>query len=161
LKALKFLDDGGKPLQRYFDFLDQTQSGRVLAEAIKDAYADLFAVNVNAQLMQKPEFIGKVKTLTQGQISDLVLDRMWLTFSALVKEADFSAARTPAAEVSKDPVGDALKTTDLEDVNREKIPERIGVQLGGLVYNIELHLPETRDKAVYDVLFRSLREHLL
>jgi hypothetical protein len=35
------------------------------------------------------------------------------------------------------------------------------VELGGLVYNIQLILPADRDKAVYDALFRSLKEHLL
>lgn len=28
-------------------------------------------------------------------------------------------------------------------------------------YNIQIHLPETRDMAVYDAIFRSLKEHLL
>jgi hypothetical protein len=42
LKGLGFIDDAGVPQQRYFDFLDQTNSGRVLAEAIEEAYSDLF-----------------------------------------------------------------------------------------------------------------------
>ena len=33
--------------------------------------------------------------------------------------------------------------------------------LGGLHYNIQIILPESRDPKVYDALFRSLREHLL
>jgi Family of unknown function (DUF5343) len=37
LKALKFLSDDGTPTQRYFAFLDQTQSARVLAEGIREA----------------------------------------------------------------------------------------------------------------------------
>ena len=44
LKGLGFLDDGGVPKQRYFDFLDQSEAGRVLAQAIEEAYGDLFAV---------------------------------------------------------------------------------------------------------------------
>lgn len=59
LKALKLLDETGKPTPRYFEFLDQTQSGRVLAEAIREAYSDLFAINVNAQGLSKQEFIGR------------------------------------------------------------------------------------------------------
>ena len=45
LKSLGFLDPNGAPTERYFRFLDQSQSKRVLAEAIQDAYGDLFAVN--------------------------------------------------------------------------------------------------------------------
>ena len=33
--------------------------------------------------------------------------------------------------------------------------------LGGLHYNIQIILPATRDVAVYDALFRSLKEHIL
>lgn len=35
------------------------------------------------------------------------------------------------------------------------------VRLGGLVYNIQIQLPESRDPTVYDALFRSLKVHLL
>src|SRR5690242_19627626 len=48
LKALGFLNAGGNPEPRYFEYLDQTQSGRVLAEAMREAYVDLFELNVNA-----------------------------------------------------------------------------------------------------------------
>jgi hypothetical protein len=161
LKALRFLDDSGRPAQRYFEFLDQTQSGRVLAEAIKEAYADLFAINVNAQNMSKSEFIGKTRTLSQGQMSDLVLDRMWLTYSALVKEADFNALSSAKAAV-RDAVSEGESAADVpQDQAAKDIMGKPGISLGGLVYNIEIHLPESRDKAVYDALFRSLREHLL
>ena len=40
LKGLGFVDENGAPKQRYFDFLDQSISGRVLAEAIEEAYGD-------------------------------------------------------------------------------------------------------------------------
>jgi hypothetical protein len=43
-KALGLLNTEGEPTPRYFEFMDQTQSGRVLAEAIEDAYADLFQI---------------------------------------------------------------------------------------------------------------------
>jgi hypothetical protein len=36
-----------------------------------------------------------------------------------------------------------------------------GIRLGGFVYNVELHLPESRDPAVYEALFRALKSHLL
>ena len=37
LKDLGFLDTDGKPSQRYFDFLDRSQSPGVLAQAIEEA----------------------------------------------------------------------------------------------------------------------------
>src|SRR5439155_19073282 len=48
LKDLGFLNADGVPQQRYFDFLDRPQSKMVLAEGIRDAFSDLFAVNTKA-----------------------------------------------------------------------------------------------------------------
>src|SRR4051794_38525629 len=51
LKELKFLDPDGVPTKRYYEFLDRSQSMKVLATAIRDAYADLFAVDTNANTL--------------------------------------------------------------------------------------------------------------
>ncbi len=154
LKSLGFLTDDGKPTQRYFNFLDQTQSARVLAEGIRDAYSDLFATNIKANTLTREQLINKFKTLSQGQLKDSVLDKMALTFTALVKQADFSTLapkppETPLNEESAENLVKPLKET----------PGKVGIS--GLIYNIQLVLPESRDPKVYDVLFRSLREHLL
>src|SRR3954471_3059746 len=45
LKSLGFLADDGRPTQRYFDYLDQSRSEAVMAQAIREAYSDLFQVN--------------------------------------------------------------------------------------------------------------------
>src|SRR6266849_1942462 len=55
LKSLGFLDYTGRPTERYFRFLDQTHSERVLAEGIREAYSDLFRVNVNAHQLSRQE----------------------------------------------------------------------------------------------------------
>lgn len=154
LKALGFLDDAARPTDRYFRYLDQTQSERVLAEGVRHAYDDLFRVNVNAHQMSKQDVVNKFKTLSQGKISDSVLDKMAMTFTALVKQADFVAPPlTPEAETSIPEVADGGETQG---------PPRPGsIGFGGLVYNIQLLLPDSRDQAVYDALFQSLRRHLL
>ncbi|MES0860721.1 DUF5343 domain-containing protein [Ruegeria sp. SCPT10] len=70
LKQLDFLDSDSKPKDRYFRFLDQTQGDAVLAEAIKETYSDLFVLRKDAQNMSKQEVVNKVKTLSQGTMSD-------------------------------------------------------------------------------------------
>lgn len=85
LKFLGFIDGNGVPQERYFKFLDQTQSKQILAEAIKEAYADLFTVNVKANEMSASEVKNKLKTLTQGLKSDTVLGCMANTFTALCR----------------------------------------------------------------------------
>jgi len=158
LKALRFLDDTGRPTERYFRYLDQTQAGKVLAEGVREAYQDLFKVNTKAHELGKQDVVNKFKTLSQGQLSESVLDKMAMTFTSLVKFADFSGSIPPAKQQAsaQDPeAGGQMETPPLKEI--ETGPGR----LGGLIYNIQLVLPESRDPAVFDALFQSLRRHLL
>jgi hypothetical protein len=77
------------------------------------------------------------------------------TFFALLKQADIdhepkSSAALPkeelAAEVPEKPASVAASAPS---------------QLPGLHYNIQIHLPATKDVEVYNAIFKSLREHLI
>jgi hypothetical protein len=151
LKSLDFLDDTGIPKKRYHEYLDQTQSALVLATGIREAYEDLFRLNTKANEMTATEVKNKMKTLSEGQFSDRVLQQMALTFTSLSKLGDFSGVpKTPKDESDSDD-SDASQDTD----------DKSNLRIRGLVYNINLHLPESRDPAVYDALFKSLRQHLI
>lgn len=165
LKGLKFIDDSGVPQQRYFDFLDQSNSGVVLAEAIEEAYSDLFNLRRDAQTMEAQELRGKFKSLTQGQKSDNVINNMVSTFLALCEQAEWgkpkkSKAKSKPAPSDK-PDKDAAPTSEEQAVEIEtpRVAESVGkLQLH---YNIQLILPSSRDQAVFDALFTSLKKHLL
>lgn len=90
LKELGFLNSDGTPQQRYFDFLDRSRSKQILADAIRDAYSDLFAVNKNAQELSEDDVKNKLRTLYAGKKTDQVIGRIAKTFSALCEYADFS-----------------------------------------------------------------------
>ncbi len=76
LKSLGFLNETGEPVQRYYDFLDQTQSRQILAVGIQEAYEDLFNINRDAQNLSQEEVKNKLKTLTQGKKGDRIIDNM-------------------------------------------------------------------------------------
>lgn len=166
LKALGFLSADGAPTERYYRFLDQIEAPKVLAEGLEDAYADLYQLNRNAHTLGRTELKNKLKTLTQGQYSDSVLTKMASTFVELGKRADFSgpsAASPPtknASEVEIMSEAEVVSDSPPESSAASPFTSR-GIALGGLVYNIQIHLPESRDQAVYDALFRSLKSHLL
>jgi len=84
------------------------------------------------------------------------MDFLYLTFSNLVQNADFDTSPPP-----KKPVVSPPPQSDPPHATRTADQTKPNVKLGGLVYNIQIVLPETRDLAVYDALFRSLKEHLL
>lgn len=169
LKTLGFLSEEGVPSQRYFDYLDQTQSRRVMAEGVMEAYGDLFELNVNAQNMSRGELKNKMRTLGQGKLTDGVLDKMAMTFTALAKQADFEAAKaTAAAGGGAPPEAPPLASPPDEKEGSSEdggVPAPPGsgdatLAIDGLVYNIQIQLPESRDPKVYDALFESLAKHL-
>lgn len=63
-KALGLLDENNVPTVKYHQFLDQTETGKILAICIQEAYEDLFALKKDAQKLSIDEIKGKMKTLT-------------------------------------------------------------------------------------------------
>jgi hypothetical protein len=157
LKGLGFLDESGVPQLRYHRYLDQTQSALVLAEGIRDAYEDLFRINRNAHEMSTADVKNKMKTLSEGAFTDRVLTQMAGTFVNLVKEADFSAAPTPAPKPGATP---PEATSDLPPPpGPNGQPLGAAAPFASLAYNINIQLPESRDPAVYNAIFKALRDH--
>lgn len=158
LKALGFIDSNGIPQEIYYKFLDQTQSKTILASAIKNTYADLFALNTKANEMSSSEVKNKLKTLTQGSKSDIVLSCMANTFTSLCKYADFSKQQiTDLVKINNQ----NIETEELPNDN-QKLQQVISKSISTeMHYNIQIHLPESRDITVYDAIFKSLKEHLL
>lgn len=172
LKSLNFLDENGKPTERYYNFLDQTQSKRILAEAVKEAYSDLFAVKINANELTVPEVKNKFRTLAQGKNSDKVLLLMANTFKALVDYSEWvDVVKKPVENISAANItnGKSVNTPkeenddedggvdDSTNLDQDLLNKKSRMQLH---YNIQIHLPESRDQAVFDALFKSLKKHL-
>jgi hypothetical protein len=172
LKAMKFIDEAGKPTSRYHAFLDDTQWKVILAEGIRDAFSDLFRVNRSANKLSREALVGKLKSLAEGKASEAVLKNMAKTFLELVKLADFSAIAGSSTEQtnqsdqspsSAEAPADTLPPPS-EPPSRISSPASQPLSPGGgptLVYRIEIVLPAVRDQAVYDAIFRSAKEHLL
>lgn len=81
-----------------------------------------------------------------------------MTFFALLKLADLDAS--PSALLPKAKPAD----TAGEDTGTKLPPAKEPPHLGGAInlrYNIEIHLPPTKDIEVYNAIFKSIKEHLL
>lgn len=160
LKALGLIDANGTPTQRYFEFLDQSRTGEILAIGIQEAYEDLFNLRKDAQNLSIEEVKNKLKTITQGQKSDKVLILMSNTFKALCDEADWGNKKTITKETQTiQEVKEQEKNTQALNNSQENV--KINEKNVNLHYNIQIHLPETTNMAVYDAIFQSLKNHIL
>jgi hypothetical protein len=165
LKDLGFLNRDGAPQTRYFEFLDRSRSKQVLAEGIREAFSDLFAINTKAHEFTMDEARNKLRTLYAGKKTDLVVSNIAKTFRALSDYADFSTPLPPreavipekALEGSANDERESSSATSKPDIS---VPAVGKFRVSGLQYHINIVLPDTRDQAVYDAIFKSLRDHL-
>lgn len=161
LKGLGFLNETGEPTQRYYDFLDQTQSKQILAQGIQEAYEDLFNLRRDAQNMPQEEVKNKLKTLTQGQKGEKVVELMAKTFKTLCDYAEWNVTETVVKK--KEPelnFGDVPEANPVPSTN-VVLPMETSKNTLGLCYNIQIHLPETTNMAVYDAIFQSIKKYLM
>lgn len=152
LKRSGFLASDGTPTDLYRRFRNPSQTGAAAAEALRLGYRSLFEVNEYAQDLSDPELRGLIVQVT-GQEGESSTTRAMLgSFKALREFADFEAS---ASEQSPSTTPVAPEDSDGESVDLAPPPP---LSLG---YTINLNLPATSDIAVFNAIFKSLREHLL
>jgi hypothetical protein len=85
---------------------------------------------------------------------------MTKTFFTLLGLSDLKAKKPKA----KEPEREAEPKEKVEDLTKAGSGYQSGgghLRPSGLHYNIQIHLPATKDVEVYNAIFKSLREHLV
>lgn len=154
LKAIGFLTPDGKPTSRYKDYRDHSQSKRIMGEAIREAYADIFLIKEHPTSSDHSVVEGKFKSYHNA--SDNVALNMRRTFFALLDLADLSQ-KSGSKKVTH--AGVATEQA-VENKPTPETPSPIHIKTLGLHYNVQIHLPATKDIEVYNAIFKSLKEHL-
>jgi hypothetical protein len=149
-KFLEFVDTTGKPTQRWNEFKNKAKAPKVMADAIKVAYADLYGTYPDAE-KQNDEAIQNYFAPKSGA-SENVVKLMVQTFKNLCELGDFEAVAgiepgvTPATSI-------APKIKDVAQIMTGTRPITINI-------NIQLQLPATEDAKIYDSLFNALKKNL-
>jgi hypothetical protein len=158
LKALGFLTPEGAPTSRYLEYRNTARSRRVMAEAVREAYGDLFTIKALPTEDDFELIEGKFRSAYNATTNTSKL--MANTFYSLLDLADIaSPAPTISAAEQTQPTQD-VETLDEPELIRR--PTSAAVRLNTtLHYNIQIHLPATKDVEVFNSIFKSLREHLL
>lgn len=154
LKALGFLTADGKPTQRYLDYRDHSRSKSVLGQGVREAYDDIFLIKEHPTAGDRSALEGKFKSF--HNVSDHVASLMTKTFFSLLPLSDLSGKRAPPNTASME----QAKPSPQETQSIEHATASPTARFAGLRYNIEIHLPPTKDVEVYNAIFKSLKEHL-
>jgi hypothetical protein len=151
LKRTGFLASDGSPTDLYRRFRNSAESGAAAAQALRTGYKPLYEINEYAHDAKDGALRGLVVQVTGSEDESRTVQATVGSFKALKAFADFSAAAADGAgEAREEPPAEA------PPAGGEQLPK--GISLG---YTINLHLPSTSDVAVFDAIFKSLREHLL
>jgi hypothetical protein len=153
-KKLNLLNSDGTPTELYKAFRNPTTAKASMAEAIKAGYRELFDRNEYAGSLSKDELKGLVVQVTGLDAKDQVVALICRTFEMLKSLADFEQKFAP---VSNDETTETAATRE-KSVRNGGADSELDLRLS---YTINLVLPKTDDPAVFNAIFKALREHLL
>lgn len=151
LKRVGFLGTDGVPTERYKQFRNATNAGAAAAAALKQGYKPLYDRNEYAHDLSDKELKGLIVEATGIAPEASTVKSIMGSFKALKAFAKFDAG--PVEEATDESAEGAA-----EEAKFEGGPDALKL---GLSYTINLNLPATSDIAVFNAIFKSLREHLL
>jgi hypothetical protein len=156
-RYLGLVNENGAPTAAYDEIRDTGRRPFALGQTIKQAYADLFAINTSIHKASDADIKAAISRVTGKDAA--YVGRAFSTFKALLGIAKFDGPR--GAEKPVEPAQSAEAAAEDEalriEPRREDEPRRRSPSLN---YNIEIHLPATTDISVYNAIFKSLRDTL-
>lgn len=153
-KKSGMLNSDGTPSQLYKKFRNPTTSEISLAQALKNAYVELYSRNEYCHDLDRKAFKGLVMEATGEAHDSKVVENIVSTFFNAKSLANFDSK---ADEESPEDNTDQNKVDDKEDKKRS-LQKELNL---GLNYTINLVLPKTDDPAIYNAIFKSIRDNLL
>ncbi len=156
LRQLGFLSSDATPTARYNRFRSKSSGGAVLAEGLREGWAEIFLADQRAHEKSSSQLAETFKGVTGA--GDASAAKMAQTFKTLASRADWSASAPHAAASSDEapalverPASQPASNNGAADIDRSRLR---------LHHDIHIHLPATSDVAVYTAIFRALREEL-
>jgi len=152
LKKMQFIGPDGAPTLLYSKF--KTDGGRAQAayDGLKNAFGELFRRNEFIHKADENSVKDTIVEITGLKKTDQIVRLMYSSFEAV---RSFINGDVSASESKIELDADTAKNH-----NRSEQSSNSEIRLG-LSYQINIVLPETENVAVFNAIFKSLRENLL
>ncbi len=156
LKKVGFVNPDGTPSSIYKKFRNSSSRGVAAAESLKFGYSPLYRRNEYMHQLADDKLKGLIIEETGAGDDSSTPALVMQSIKAIKKYADFSA-------VPFEDAGDANSAQSLTTASSAAnlavgAAQSVGMNLS---YTINLNLPATSDIAVFNAIFKSLRENLL
>lgn len=157
LKKINFVASDGTPTELYKVFRNPNTGGRAVADAIKFGYQPLLEANEYFYELSDSDLLALILQITGLDSKNKVAKHILSTLNNLKSFASFD--ENPGESKPDDGNDEPEKPQEKSgrDIRRKSDSyDRIN-----LTYTINLNLPATSDQAVFNAIFKSLKEHLL
>lgn len=155
LKRAGFLHSDGTPTDLYKQFRNSSVRGAAAAQGLRNAYSHLYVANEYVHDANDKELKGLIVQVTGLPEDSKLIPSMIGSFKVLRDFADFNAEASVRLDQQANDEGGSDSGNQ---VQRQALVPQGNLRLG---YTINLNLPATTDIAVFNAIFKSLREHLL
>ncbi|MER9458718.1 DUF5343 domain-containing protein [Mesorhizobium sp. M0387] len=156
LKKMNFLSGDGTPTEIYTKFRTDSGRGAAALQGLRSAFQEIFRRSEYAHSAEESKLKDIIVEITGLKPSDPVAMAIRSTFNVIKSYIPANLdLNSPNAE-----------THELADSVENNLPVRPEVRSGssreiGLLYNINIVLPETSDLNVLNAIFKSVKENLM
>lgn len=157
-KKCGLLNSDGTPSQLYRQFRNPTTSAQSLATALKQGYIELYSRNEYCHELERKAFKTLVMDATGDSHDSRKVDMIVGTFFNVKTLADFDQDQKETTAPSQNMEKTESKSNETHIPNTIHSSKKVSL---GLNYTINLVLPKTDDPAVFNAIFKSLRDNLL
>lgn len=149
LKFIGFIDPPGNPTPRFRAYRNKAVAKAILADALRQSYAEFYNVYDDAHRQDNEALINVVASTTKvGEDTRKVIVA---TFKTLCTLADFEAGPVSVPPtVGPGPIAEPRPVAP--------VPASTAVSL---TVNVQVELPVTEKEDVYDKIFAAMRKHII
>ena len=151
LKFIGFIDESGTPQARWSAFRGAKHKS-ILGEAVRQGYAELFAVYPDAQKRNQNEIHAVFATSSSA--GQQVIAKTVATFKALVDEAAFEGEVEAAPILDSGPLHKPVVEKHYGNPNTSKVGN------ASLHIDIQIHISPESSAEQIDSIFSSMAKHL-
>lgn len=159
LKKVGLANPDGTPTMLYTKFRNPDTRGQAAAAVLKHGYAELYKRNEYVHELSDSKLKGLIIEVTGQEHDSKTVSCATSCFKNIKAFADFSASPKPDVVQRLQQDAAPQGTQSPPQLPPPQIQQNgVGLNLG---YTINLNLPATSDIAVFNAIFKSLKENLL
>ncbi|CAG9214730.1 conserved hypothetical protein [Paraburkholderia sabiae] len=157
MRTLGFIDASGRPTASYRELKNPQHAKVAIANAIRMAYAPLFAANEAAHTLSSEQLRGLIAQV--AGTDEEMTKRIAYTFTALSKQGEFATTsrKTKADANETDEQSDESDDEQQVPIEKLKVARRDGLR-PEFHYNFQIHLPANGTEETYLSIFNALRK---